>query len=434
MIILNNKFIKSTLILIIGGFITKILGFIIKILYTREIGAEGVSLYSLIIPSYSLIITIATLALPISISKLVAEKKYDSKNILSSSFALIMLVDAILIFIILAFKNIISTNLLNEPKLENLFIAICLTIPFISASSILKGYFLGKQNMIPNTVSNIFEQILRITLILLFLPSLVEKNLLLAIFGLIILSVFSESLSIFIFLMFFPKHKKRGFTPPNLKICKDILKTTIPCVSSRLIGNIGFFFEPILLTNILLFKGFSNNYIINEYGYYNAYAIATLTLPSFFIMAISSALIPEISRYYANNNNNLVKRRINQALGISLIIGLSFSVGILIFRNPLLEILYHTTNGSEYIKILAPFFVLFYLEGPLNSALQAMNEAKTSLKITTFGVLIKLLFMSIFAYLKCGVLALVYAEIINIFFVTFLSFAKINKLTKNCSS
>ena len=200
----KNIFITSSLILICGGIITKILGFIIRIIYTRIVGNEVIGLYALVMPTYSLLITIATLALPISISKLVAEKKYDSKNILSSSFALIMLVDAILIFIILAFKNIISTNLLNEPKLENLFIAICLTIPFISASSILKGYFLGKQNMIPNTVSNIFEQILRITLILLFLPSLVEKNLLLAIFGLIILSVFSESLSIFIFLMFFP--------------------------------------------------------------------------------------------------------------------------------------------------------------------------------------------------------------------------------------
>lgn len=424
---MNNKFIKSTLILIIGGFITKIFGFIIKILYTREIGPEGVSLYSLIIPSYSLIITIATLALPMAISKLVAEDKHDNRKILSSAFVLIMLVDIILILIILTTKNIISAKLLNEPRIENLFIAIAVTIPFISISNILKGYFFGKQNMIPNTVSNIAEQILRIILIILFLPKLVSENLILAIAGLIMLSVFSESLSIFVFLMFFPKTKKRKISLPNMSMCKDILKISIPSVSSRLIGNVGFFFEPILLTNILLFKGFSSNYIITEYGAYNAYAIATLTLPSFFIMAISSALIPEISKYYSAGKIKFVKKRITQALLMSLIIGGFFSIIILIFRNNLLNILYHTSNGSEYIKVLAPFFVLFYLEGPLNSTLQAINEAKVALKISTIGVIIKLFSMSIFAYLKCGVLALVYAEIINIFFVVFISFKEVRK-------
>ena len=37
----NNKFIKSTIILIIGGIITKLLGMIIKIITTRIIGTEG---------------------------------------------------------------------------------------------------------------------------------------------------------------------------------------------------------------------------------------------------------------------------------------------------------------------------------------------------------------------------------------------------------
>ena len=423
---MNNKFIKSTLILIGGGFITKILGFIIRILYTREIGSDGVSLYALIIPSYSLIITIATLALPVAISKLVAENKYDHRKILSSAFVLIISIDLILILVILSCKNLISVHLLKESRLENLFIAIAATIPFISIANIFKGYFLGKQNMIPNTVSNILEQLLRIALIVLWLPYLLKKSLIWAIAGLILLSVFSESLSILVFMLFFPKKNKKILLP-DLCICKSILSTAIPSVSSRFIGNIGFFFEPIILTNLLLLKGFSNNYILTEYGAYNAYAIATLTLPAFFIGAISSALIPEISKFYIKGKYQVVKRRIKQALTISFLIGSCCSIGILIFRNNILQTLYHTSNGSEYIKILAPFFVLFYLEGPLNSALQAMNKAGCTLKISSLGVIIKLFSMSFFAILKKGVLSLVYAEIINIFFVVFLSFYTVCK-------
>ena len=45
----KNKFIKSTIILIIGGIITKILGFFIRIIYTRIVGTEVIGLYSLVI-------------------------------------------------------------------------------------------------------------------------------------------------------------------------------------------------------------------------------------------------------------------------------------------------------------------------------------------------------------------------------------------------
>ena len=54
----KEKFIKSTIILIIGGFITKILGMVIKVINTRLIGLEGISLYMLIFPSFSFFITI----------------------------------------------------------------------------------------------------------------------------------------------------------------------------------------------------------------------------------------------------------------------------------------------------------------------------------------------------------------------------------------
>ena len=41
----KNLFIKSTLILILSGFLTKMLGFIIKVVYTRIIGEYGISLF-----------------------------------------------------------------------------------------------------------------------------------------------------------------------------------------------------------------------------------------------------------------------------------------------------------------------------------------------------------------------------------------------------
>ena len=77
---MKNKLIKSTFILLIGGIITKVLGMAIKIIVTRMIGIEGLSLYTLIMPTFGLLIALAQLGFPIAISTLVAEGKSNNKN------------------------------------------------------------------------------------------------------------------------------------------------------------------------------------------------------------------------------------------------------------------------------------------------------------------------------------------------------------------
>ena len=55
----NNVFLKSTLILLFGGFAGKLIGFILKIIITRNLGAETMGLFSLLSPTTSLLSTIA---------------------------------------------------------------------------------------------------------------------------------------------------------------------------------------------------------------------------------------------------------------------------------------------------------------------------------------------------------------------------------------
>lgn len=426
---MKNKFIKSTIILIIGGLITKLLGFVIKIVYTRMIGEDGISLFMLVTPAYSLFITIAQLGLPIAISKLVAENK-NSKKIIFSIIPLMLILNFILVVIIFSCSSFIANDLLKEPNSKLLLMAMALVLPFISLSSIIRGYFFGKQKMFPHTLSNIIEQIVKLGLIFLIIPILMKKGIVIAVSGLILLNIISEIVSIIVFLFFLPKNfciKKKDIKP-DINSCKEVLKISIPSVSSRFIGNIGFFFEPIILTNILISIGYSSKYIVREYGIYNAYSIPLLLLPSFFIAALSSALVPEISKFYQQRNLKMVKRRFNQALGISFIIGLVFNIILYIYADDLLKIIYNTTSGTQYIKFLAPFFLLFYLEGPMISMLQALNKATASMKITLYGVILKLLAITILSFLHIGIYGLVASEIINIIFVVILNSKEIRKV------
>ncbi len=428
----KNIFIKSTLILILGGIITKILAFIIRIIYTRIVGAEVLGLYSLVTPTYSLLITIATLALPTTISKLIAENKHNNLKIISTSTILIMAINFVVLLFMLLSAKFIAVNLLHEERCYLLIIAMSLTFPIISISCIIKGYFYGKQNMVPNVVSNIIEELVRGTLIYLFVPTIMAKSEILAAASLFIISFFEEVVSIFVNLLFLPKHikiKKHDLIPDKYTL-KNILNISLPTVSSRIIGNIGYFFEPIILTNLLLFSGYSNNYILVEYGAYNAYSIAILTVPSFFITAISSSLIPEVSKNYLQCNYTCMKKRLKEALTFALFIGISYSIILMFFGDTILKFLYNTHLGINYINILAPIFPLFYIENILISYLQALDKAHITMKITIIGVIVKLVVLASTSLMHIGMYSLIASEIANIFLVVFLNIYYVYKFTK----
>jgi len=158
----KNKFIKSTLILLIGGFITKILGMLIKIVMTRMVGTEGIGLYMLVNPTFVLLIAICTLGMPTAISKLVSEDKRNNKKLIFSAIPITILIDILVMILIFIFAKFISCNLLHEPRAYFPILSIGFVLPFISISCILRGYFFGKQRMFPHVLSNIMEDVTRL--------------------------------------------------------------------------------------------------------------------------------------------------------------------------------------------------------------------------------------------------------------------------------
>lgn len=417
--IMKNNFIKSTVILIIGGFITKILSMIIKIVLTRCVGTEGIGLYSLVLPTFNLFITLCTLSLPTSISKLVSEKRRNSKSIIMSIIPITILYNLILMIILYLISPILSKYLLKNIDTYYPLVAVTLTLPFICISSIIKGYFFGKERMFPHTFSNIIEQIVRLFLILYFIPNLLKYGLVIAISGVVLINIISEFASIIVLIYFLPKQRISIFDfkydKSNLK---DILEISIPTTTTRLIGSFSFFLEPIILTYILFKVGYSTSFITREYGIINGYVYPLLLLPSFFTMAISNALLPVVSNRYSVKDYKYTKYKIRQAIFLSLLIGVPATGIFLMFPEKILGFLYHTNEGINYIKFVAPFFILHYIQSPLTSALQGMNQAKCAMNGTLIGSLIRILCLFVVSSFKVGLWGLITASIINIIYIT----------------
>lgn len=430
--ILNNKFIKSTLLLLIGGTMSKILGFVLKIIITRAIKTEGIGIYSLLSPTISFFTTIAIFSYPTAISKLISEGKSRSKKIILSIIPVSLLINFFMIIIIYLLAPFISNILLKEEKLYYPIICIGFTLPFISLSSIIKGYFWGKQKMMPYILSNIVEQIVRIIILSILVPKVIKKSIILTICLIISVNIISETSSIIVMIKGLPKNNK--ISKKDLRISKhevkEIFNISLPSTGSKLIGSCFYFLEPIIITNLFLYLGYTKDYIIAEYGILNGYSLSLLLLPGFFSSSISTALIPELSKNYASHNNKLCIKRIKQISLLSLSIGLFFTGIIFIFREELLMFLFNTKYGSNYIISLAPFTLLFYLEVPFVNSLQALGKAKECAKITIVTEIIRTFSIIFFSLFKIGMYSLSIAISINLTLSTSLYFLTLKKVFK----
>lgn len=415
---MKNKFIKSTFILMIGGFLTKIFSMIIKIVLTRNIGAKGISLYMLVLPTFNLFITLSTLSLSTSVSKLIAEHK-KSKRVITSIIPGSLIYNFLLMIILIIIAPFISSYLLKNNVLRYPIIAIGFTLPIICLSGILKGYFFGHQKMFPYVFENICEQIIRLLFIMIFIPIILKKSLIFAVTSLVLINIVSEGIAIIIMLLFIPNKKLNvNDFKMDKNIFKDILNVSIPTTGSRLIGALSYFLEPILVTYAMNKVGYSGDYITLEYGIVTGYVYPLLLLPSFFTMAISTSLLPVITNYYVNKKFTLVKKRLLESIYLSLGIGIISTIIFMGIPGALLKFIYNTNLGINYIKVIAPFFLLHYIQGPLTTYLTAINKAKVAMRGTLIGAIIKNIILIILSLFKVGIWGLIVSTVVNIIYVT----------------
>lgn len=397
-----SKFLRGTLILLVAGFVTRILGFINRIVIARFIGEEGVGLYMMAFPTLMLVITVTQLGLPVAISKSVAEAeaKGDFKKIkkilvvsLATTFSLSVIFTPILYFS----TPYLSEILFTDDRTMQPLLAITPIIPIVAISSVIRGYFQGRQNMKPAAFSQVLEQLVRITLIAvltrMFLPFGIEY----AAAGAMLAAVIGELASlIYLFTAFKLKKKfpvRKNFfkqIKSGKSTFKELMGVGIPTLGSRLIGNLSWFLEPIVVAHSLAIAGVGAVLATKQYGSLTGLAMPLLFLPSFITNSLSTSLVPAISEANSRNDKGLIEYRLQQALRFVFLTG-GLSIAVLyVLAEPLMELMYGTNSGAIFIKIMAPFFIFYYFQAPLQATLQALDLARAAMINSIIGSAIKL--------------------------------------------
>jgi stage V sporulation protein B len=435
-----SKFLKGTLILLIAGFITRILGFINRIVIARSIGEEGVGLYMMAYPTFILVVTLTQLGLPVAISKNIAEAQAkgnhaEVKKILVVSLAITISLSLIFTPALILLAPILSTTLFTDPRTYYPLIAIAPVVPIIAVSSVLRGYFQGRQNMRPSAVSQVLEQLMRITLIAVLTQTFLPYGVEYAAAAAMVAAVVGEIVSL-IYLTTAFKLKKRFRLRKNFfqyvhsgkKTFKELMEIALPTLGSRMIGSIAWFFEPIVVSHSLALAGVAAIAATKQYGALTGFAMPLLLLPSFVTYSLATSLVPAISEANSKNNKQLIEHRLQQALRFAFLTGGLSVIVLYVLADPLMEIMYGSTKGSYFIRLMAPFFLFYYYQGPLQAVLQALNLARAAMINSLIGAIVKTAVIFLLASQPAfGITGVALGIMVGFVLVTILHFATVLK-------
>lgn len=274
----KQTFLHGALILVAAGLVTRLLGFINRIVVARVMGAEGVGLYMMALPTLILAITITQFGLPVAISKRVSEAEATGnekkiKSILIVSLSITGSLSIIFTGALFILAPVIASYFLTDPRALFPLLVVTPIIPIIAVASVIRGYFQGRQNMKPQALSQVIEQIVRIGGVLVLTKLLYPYGVEYAAAGAMAAVVLGEFVSLIYMLRQFNLQKSfklrktwKKHVGKGRQTFQELMAIALPTTGSRFIGSITYFFEPILVAQSLAIAGFAAAESTKLYG------------------------------------------------------------------------------------------------------------------------------------------------------------------------
>lgn len=427
---MKNKFLKSTIFVILLGLIAKLLSMIVKIYTTRTYGIEFMSIYSIVNPLMMFIIVMVQFSLPYSISKLVAKNKEKRKDVLLSAYVISLSISLLVMTILIIFSKELAILLFKNIETKHSIMAIGVYAPLVTLTSIYKGYLIGNNKVEITSFSQIFEEIARLFFIYLTSSYFINKNISYGSMGIIVGMWIGEVFQMISLILLNYKNKfnikiiNKNLFNTKTTSYKELLSISLPITLSRLITSFTFSLEPIIYTNISLRNNLTIDEITSNYGILQTYVNPILFLPSFFISSISIILLPNLTRLFHERKIDKSKELFIKSLLLSILIGLISSIFIFFFSKEISSLLFKNNIGVKYIKVLAFPYILYYIESILNTTLHSIDKEKIALKISIVASIIRVILLyiliPIFGFIGIEIsmlISVLFIILINSFFI-----------------
>ena len=369
----KETFIQAVVTLIFSQVLIKLLGLVYTLYLTNRegFGDKGNGIVASGYQIYAMLLTISSIGVPNAISKLVSERTAigDHKGahrifkIAFATFAVIGLVGSLALFF---GAGVIAKSWLQIPEAEMTLVALSPAIFFVAISSVMRGYFNGRQSVKTTARSQTLEQIFKTLLTI------------------IIVEIVATFLG-FGYLYLYYKTKRKEIAEEisnsvNYKyervktIIKRILYVSIPIALTAIMSSLNKNIDSFTVVRSL--KEFMpEDMATAQYGILGGKVDTLTSLPLSINVAFSTALVPAIAAAKAKKDNKTIKQKTTFSLLISMLIGLPCTVGMFIFAQPILNLLFPNANaGAQILQISSLTIIFTILDQTINGALQGYGK------------------------------------------------------------
>lgn len=363
----KKNFLRGALVLSIAGAISKLLGAVYRIPLARLLGGEGMGLYQMAYPIYTTILALATAGVPVAISVLVSRREAegysgDSRKIFRVSLLILFLFGIILTLLVMQSAHFIANNVLKEPRAYYPILAVAPAIFFAGLMSVFRGYFQGHQTMVPTAVSQVLEQLFRVTavLILAFLlfPRGLEYSAAGATFGAVVGGIVGLIVLGIYYLSFRSKNKNQGRVmqysgDSSAKLAREMITLAIPVSFGAVVLPLVQMLDAVIVPGRLMAISYTTSQATALYGQLSGMAAVLIGLPTIFTISIATSLVPAVSEALAMKESRLLNSRINDAFRAGMLISFPCAAGLYILAFPICDLLYATPEAGLPLEPLA---------------------------------------------------------------------------------
>ncbi|HKM39264.1 MAG TPA: polysaccharide biosynthesis protein, partial [bacterium] len=393
----GQSFLGGAAWLAAAGIVSKILGAAFRIPLARLIGSEGMGLFGMAYPLYTMILALSTAGIPVAISKLVAEKMALNESEgatavfkVANRFLFISGTFFAVLTAVLAWIFVVG-GVIRDPRALWPLLAIAPAVLLVAINSVSRGYFQGFQDMRPTAVSQVVEQLLRATTALalgyLLLPYGLEFATAGATFGAV-----TGSIGAGVVLWSYrrrPSSRSLSLAPwPQAwqQILKQILGLAIPVTMSSLMMPIMQNMDVLLVPVRLEAAGYTVKEATALFGQLSEMAATLINLPIILTGALGVSLVPAVS---AARSPLQLKKYIGAAMRFTILLQLPAAAGLYLLAEPIMSLLYASPEAGPALSASAAICLFLGLHQTTAGILQGLGRTGLPVRSLAIGAVVK---------------------------------------------
>lgn len=446
----KDGFMLGVLALMLSQVLIKLLGLVSKIFLTNKkgFGDIGNGIYGSGYQIYAMLLTISSIGVPNAIAKLISERvaleDYKGAHrifrIALVTFGLIGFAGTLILF--LGASSI--ANAIEVPEATLSLQVLSPSITFVTIASVLRGYFNGHEKVSVTAKAQALEQVFKTTITIAAVEIIgigTHLNTTLMAAGANLATTLSVLLSFAYILLYYRSFKKVvapkikqgiNYEPERVKkIVRRILLVSIPITLSAIMSTLSKIVD--IVTVVKGLKKFLPDSVAKaQYGILAGKVDTLATLPLSFNIAFATALVPSVSALITKKDTRTASKRISFSLLTTMIIGLPCTFGMVVFAQPIINLLFPNAPEGGFLLQIFSFTIIFaVLMQTTNGALQGLGKIMTPAITSFIGVALKLILNLILVpNPKYGVNGAAIASVVNNFFAFFLSFMILRRAIK----